>query len=134
MLEQQGARLVLNERQIWKGGNYTTTVLVGNTSFMKDNPKVTEALLKGHLAGINFIKKSNVLAQKALSNEIFDITKQRPDQKVLFKALSRTRVGWQIPLDTLTEYAELNRDAGFARDTPDFSKVLNLDLIEKLSK
>lgn len=134
VLEQQGARLVLSERQIWKGGNYTTTVLVGNTTFMKDNPKITEAILRGHLDGINYIKKSNVLAQKALSNEIYDITKQRPDQKVLFKALARTKIGWQIPMDTLEEYAELNRDAGFARATPDFSQFLNLSLVQKLAK
>ncbi|GGJ40130.1 ABC transporter substrate-binding protein [Deinococcus roseus] len=134
VLEQQGAKLVLSERQIWKGGNYTTTVLVGNTRFIKDNPKVTEAILKGHLAGINFIKKSNVLAQKALSNEIYNFTKQRPDQTVLFKALARTRVGWDIPLDTLEEYAQLNKEAGFSRNLPDFDQFLNLDLLQKLVK
>ncbi|WP_045234147.1 ABC transporter substrate-binding protein, partial [Deinococcus pimensis] len=134
VLEQQGARLVLNEKQIWKGGDYTTTVLVGSTRFMSQNPELTQAVLRGHLAGIAYIRKSNAAAQKAVSDEIFEITRQRPDRDVLFKALARTRVTDEIELDKLAEYAVLNKEAGFARDVPDLSKFVNLSMIRALKK
>ncbi|PYE56602.1 ABC transporter substrate-binding protein [Deinococcus yavapaiensis] len=134
VLEAQGAKLVLNEKRIWKGGDYTTTVLVGNTKFMDANPEITKDILRGHLAGIAFIKKSNAAAQKSISDEIAAITRQRPDRDVLFKALARTKVTWEIDLKTLAEYAQLNKEAGFARDIPDLDKFVDLSLIRSLVK
>lgn len=134
VLESQGAKLVLDEKRIWRGGDYTTTVLVGNTKFMQQNPEVTRDILRGHLAGIAFIAKSNAAAQKALSDQIAEITRQRPDRDVLFRALVRTRVTERINLETLAEYAQLNKEAGFAREVPDLSKFVNLTYLKALQK
>ncbi|MBB6097985.1 NitT/TauT family transport system substrate-binding protein [Deinobacterium chartae] len=134
LLEAQGAKLVLGQKAIWNDGKYTSTVLVGNTRFMKDNPQTTRAVLQGHLNAIAFIRKSNAAAQKALSDQIFEITRQRPDRDVLFKALARTTVTDAIDLGTLEEYAQLNREAGFARDVPDLKKFVNLELLQSLKK
>lgn len=134
VLESQGAKLVLNEKRIWKGGDYTTTVLVGNTKFMAQNPEVTAAILRGHLGGIAYIKNSNAAAQKALSDEIFEMTRQRPDRDVLFRALARTQVTPNINLETLGEYAQLNKEAGFARDVPDLARFVNFGPLKSAQK
>lgn len=134
VLEQQGAKLVLNEKRIWKGGDYTTTVLVGATRFMSQNPGLTQDILRGHLAGIAYIRKSNAAAQKAVGDEIFAITRTRPDRDVLFRALARTKVTDEIELDKLAEYAVLNKEAGFSRELPDLAKFVNLTMLKALKK
>ncbi len=134
IMESQGAKLIANEKAIWEGGNYTTTVLVVNTKFASQNPEVVKDLLRGHLAAINFIGKSNAGAQKAIADQIQAFTGKRPNTAELFKALARTKVTWDINLKTLAEYAQLNKEAGFARDVPDLNKFVNLSVIRGLAK
>ncbi|UBV42971.1 ABC transporter substrate-binding protein [Deinococcus taeanensis] len=134
VMETQGARLIVNEKGIWEGGNYTTTVLTVNTKYAASNPETVRGLLRGHLAAITYIKSSNAGAQKAIAEQIAAFTGKRPNTAELFKALARTRVTWDINLKTLAEYAQLNKEAGFARDVPDFGRFVNLDLIRSLAR
>ncbi|WP_169311935.1 ABC transporter substrate-binding protein [Deinococcus maricopensis] len=134
VLEAQGAKLLVNEKGIWNGGDYTTTVLVVNTQYAKKNPEAVKDLLRGHLAAINFIRGSNAGAQKAISDQIYAFTGQRPDRDTLFKGLARTKITWDINLKTLGEYAQLNKEAGFARDVPDLARFVDLDLVRSLAK
>ncbi|GGS32782.1 ABC transporter substrate-binding protein [Deinococcus knuensis] len=134
VMETQGAKLIVNEKGIWEGGNYTTTVLTVNTKYAAANPDTLRGLLKGHLAAINYIKGSNAGAQKAVAEQIYAFTGKRPNTAELFKALARTKVTWDINLKTLAEYAQLNREAGFARDVPDLNRFVNLDLIRSLAR
>lgn len=134
VMEGQGAKLIVNEKGIWEGGNYTSTVLVVNTKYAAANPENVKGLLRGHLAAINFIKKSNAAAQKAISDQIYTFTGKRPNSAELFKALARTKVTWDINLKTLSEYADLNKEAGFARAVPDLNKFVNLNVVKGLAK
>jgi NitT/TauT family transport system substrate-binding protein len=134
VLETQGARLVANEKAIWEGGNYTTTVLTVNTKYAAQNSEAVRGLLRGHLAAIAYIGRSNAGAQKAIADQIELFTRKRPNSGELFKALARTRITWDINLKTLGEYAQLNKEAGFARDVPDLNKFVDLSLIRSLAK
>ncbi len=134
VMESQGAKLIANEKAIWNGGDYTTTVLVVSTDYAKKNPDAVKALLRGHLAAINFIKSSNAGAQKAVSDEIYSFTGKRPSSADLFKGLARTRVTYDINLKTLAEYAQLNMEAGFARAVPDLGKLVDLSWVKALAK
>ncbi|GHF47635.1 NitT/TauT family transport system substrate-binding protein [Deinococcus metalli] len=134
VLETQGAKLVANEKAIWAGGNYTTTVLTVNTKYAAANSDTVRGLLRGHLASISFIQSSNAGAQKAIADQIAAFTGKRPNTAELFKALARTKVTWDINLTTLGEYAQLNKEAGFARDVPDLSKFVDLSVIRSLAK
>ncbi|GGQ99220.1 ABC transporter substrate-binding protein [Deinococcus ruber] len=133
-VQAQGARLLVNEKGIWNGGDYTTTVLVVNTDYAKKNPDAVKALLRGHVAAINFINTNNAGAQLAIGRQIAAFTGTKTDTAVLFRALARTRVTWSINLKTLAEYAQLNKEAGFARDVPDLNKFVDLSLLNSLTK
>ncbi|WP_309571625.1 ABC transporter substrate-binding protein [Deinococcus sp.] len=134
VMETQGAKLIANEKAIWADGNYTTTVLTVNTKYAAANADTVRGLLKGHLAAIDYIKGSNAGAQKAVAEQIYAFTGKRPNTNELFKALARTKVTWEINLTTLGEYAQLNREAGFARDVPDLGKFVDLSVIRSLAK
>lgn len=131
LLESQGAKIVLNEKQLWKDGNYVTTVFVGNPTFMRNNPEITRQMLKGHLAAIQWIRTSKSKAQESISKMIFQVTKQQPDPKTLSKALSRTQITDQLNLSSLQDYARLNQEAGFARDIPDFGILVDRSWLPK---
>ncbi len=134
ILETQGARMIANEKAIWNNGDYTTAVLALNSKYAAANPEALRGLLRGHLAAIDSIKKSNAGAQKAIADQIYTYTGKRPNSGELFKSLARTRVTWNINLNTLAEYAQLNKEAGFARDVPDLNKFVDLSIVKSLAK
>ena len=126
LLESQGNRLVQDEKAIWRGGNYPSAVLIVNTQFAADNPQLVQAFVKAHLSAVTFILKNTPAAQSAISAQLFKLTGQKVNALVLQRALSRTRLTADVDMDALKDYADLNREAGYAREVPDLSKVVNL--------
>jgi len=56
------------------------------------------------------------------------------DPLVLQRALKRTQISVNFNLDALKEYADLNKEAGFVRDLPDFGKLVNLEPLKAAQK
>jgi NitT/TauT family transport system substrate-binding protein len=66
VLEGKGHVLV-DERDIWPGGKFPTTVLVVRTAFMKQHPDTVAALLRGHVAAVQFANKDAAAAQTSVN-------------------------------------------------------------------
>ncbi len=132
VLEDQGARLVVDEKGIWANGDYTSTVLVVNRDFAQKYPGTLRALLEGHKQAVAFVESNPAEAQAAAAHQIEEMTGKRPSDADLQKALSRTHVTWDINLDTLNEYAQLNKEAGFSRQAPDLNELVDLSVIKSL--
>ncbi|RAN77657.1 sulfonate ABC transporter substrate-binding protein [Bacillus sp. SRB_336] len=54
---QAGAKVLVNEADLWAKGQFSTTVLVVNKSFLDAHPQTVEALLKGHVDSIQWLGK-----------------------------------------------------------------------------
>ena len=134
LLEDRGAVLVGNEKTVWRGGDYPTTVVVVNTQFALENPETVRAFLRGHVKAVNFVNSSGAAAQTTIAKKLLELTKQKVDPKGLARALKRTRISVNFSLDALKEYADLNREAGFIRDLPDFGKLVNLEYLKATPK
>jgi NitT/TauT family transport system substrate-binding protein len=52
---QAGARVLVNEAKLWDKGQFSTTVLVVNKSYLDAHPQTVEALLKGHVDSIQWL-------------------------------------------------------------------------------
>ncbi|MGO4383201.1 ABC transporter substrate-binding protein [Specibacter sp. RAF43] len=52
---QAGARVLVNEADLWDRGAFSTTVLVVNKSFLDAHPETVRALLKGHVASLDWL-------------------------------------------------------------------------------
>ncbi|WP_425147723.1 aliphatic sulfonate ABC transporter substrate-binding protein [Deinococcus sp.] len=129
LLEAQGNKLVLDEKAVWRGGNYPSALVIVNTQFAADNPQLVAAFVKAHLNAVNFILKNPPAAQTAIASQLFKLTGQKVNALVLQRALSHTRISADLDLDALKEYADLNREAGYAREVPDLSKAVNLSYL-----
>ncbi len=134
VLEERGGVLVGDEKTVWRGGDYPTTVVVVNTKFALENPDVVLAFLRGHVKAVKFISANGPAAQTVIAKKLLELTKQKVDPKQLQRALKRTRITVEFNLDALKEYADLNKEAGFVRDLPDFGKMVNLEPLRAAQK
>ncbi|WP_261665398.1 ABC transporter substrate-binding protein [Deinococcus sp. Marseille-Q6407] len=134
VLEDQGARLLVDEKGIWANGDYTTTVLVVNSDYAEKYPGTLQALLKAHRQAVAFVKDQPDEARAAVARQVEAMTGKRPSDADLKKALGRTQVTWDINQTTLAEYAQLNQEAGFSRQVPDLNKMLDLSVVRSLNE
>lgn len=119
VLEAQGHRMIGNEKTVWRGGQYPTTVVIVNTKFAQANPALVTAFLKAHADAVAYLNKNPAAARTVINAELEKLTGQKVDLRVLQRAMVRTRFTTGLDLDALNDYAALNVEAGYARSAPD---------------
>jgi NitT/TauT family transport system substrate-binding protein len=68
-----GTRLV-DERSLWPGGQFATTLLVVRTAFLRQHPDAVAALLKGQVAVSSFINSQPAAARAAADAALSSLT------------------------------------------------------------
>ncbi|GLZ39622.1 ABC transporter substrate-binding protein [Actinokineospora sp. NBRC 105648] len=69
-----GAKVLLDEKDLWKDGKFPTTVLLVRTQFLRDHPKTVEALLRGLLASNDYAKANEADAKTAVNKQLEALT------------------------------------------------------------
>jgi NitT/TauT family transport system substrate-binding protein len=123
-LQAQGHRLIGDEKTVWRGGKYPTTIVIVNARFAQANPALVANFLKAHTEAVAFLNKNPVAAQAAVNNQLLKLTGVKIDPRVLQRAFGRTRFTTSLDLEALKEYAALNVEAGYARSVPDLSSLI----------
>lgn len=111
--EKVGARLVLDWDQVWRGGNYPTTVLLVSQKFRDRHPELLQKFLKGHREAIRYIQQEPEESIRIVNRQIKKLTKKELDAEVLEKAFSRNRVTSTVDPDVIKEFADLAAKAGY---------------------
>ena len=81
-----GAHVLQNEADLWDGGQFVTTVIVCRTGFIDQHPEAVTALLKGHLAALDFIASDPAGSQAAVNLSLAGLTGSSIDEAVLAAA------------------------------------------------
>jgi len=69
-----GGHVLVDERTLWPGGKFATTVLAVRKSFLAAHPDVVKALLEGQVQANEFVNSNPAQAQQDVSAEIGAIT------------------------------------------------------------
>jgi NitT/TauT family transport system substrate-binding protein len=69
-----GGHVLVDERTLWPGGKFATTVLAVRKSFLAAHPDVVKALLEGQVQANQFVNSNPAQAQQDVSAEIGAIT------------------------------------------------------------
>jgi NitT/TauT family transport system substrate-binding protein len=79
---QAGGHVLVDERSLWPGGKFATTLLAVRTAFLKSHPDTVKALLAGHVQATDFLNKYPQQAQADVASEIAAISGKAPSAKV----------------------------------------------------
>jgi NitT/TauT family transport system substrate-binding protein len=85
-LVQAGGHVLVDEKSLWPGGEFATTVLAVRKGFMADHPDVVRALLQGQAQANDFVNKNPAQAQADANAEISAITGRPMSTKVITAA------------------------------------------------
>ncbi|WP_156757723.1 ABC transporter substrate-binding protein [Actinokineospora pegani] len=65
-----GAKVLLDEKDLWPGGEFPTTTLLVRTRFLQEHRQTVEALLRGLLAANAFAESNPAEAKKAVNSQL----------------------------------------------------------------
>jgi NitT/TauT family transport system substrate-binding protein len=65
---QAGAKVLVDEKDLWDKGQFVTTVLIVNKRFAAEHPDTVKALLKGHVEAVNWLAAAPAAEKASVLN------------------------------------------------------------------
>lgn len=87
-LVAKGAHVLVDERSLWPGGRFTTTVLVVNKAYLAQHGQTVKALIEGELHAIEQLQSHPSSAQAAINAALPTLGGTRLEPAVLSRAFA----------------------------------------------
>ncbi|MDP9982223.1 NitT/TauT family transport system substrate-binding protein [Pseudarthrobacter oxydans] len=65
---QAGAKVLVDEKDLWEKGEFITTVLIVNKNFAAAHPETVKALLKGHVESVDWLNAAPAAEKSTVLN------------------------------------------------------------------
>jgi len=134
LVQESGARILLDSKELYENGNYPTTVIIVRKEFYEKNKDLVEKFLKTHIEITNLIQSNKENAKKIINNEIKNITGKALKDKVINVAFDKVIFTYNPQIEATKFFLDLQIEAGFIRTKPDISGLFNLSILNKLIK
>jgi NitT/TauT family transport system substrate-binding protein len=133
MINESGGKLLVNEKDLWPGGQFVTTHLIVRQDYLKKNPQTVKKLLQGHLDALKLIASDNAEAQKVANAQLAALSGKPLKDDILaaaFKNLAFTADPLASSLFTSAKHAE---DVGLLKPV-DLKGIYDLAPLNELLK
>ena len=110
--EAQGAKVLVDEADLWPDGKFVTTNVIVRTEFLEQYPDVVEAFLQGHVQAMDLIKKNPDQAKQDVNDNLQALTGSPIDTEILDEAWSKVEFTVDPLPATLAESAAHAVDVG----------------------
>lgn len=115
---EAGGTTVVDERDLWPDGKFTTTVLVVSREFAEKHPDAVEGLVKAHLATLDWIGREPQRAKEAVNDELKRLTGKPLPENTLNEAWERVELTSDVGRDSVLKMAEYAYEAGYLKTDP----------------
>lgn len=113
---EAGGKVLVDERDLWPGGQYVTTHLIVRTEFMQEHPELVEALLRGHVEANEFLAANNDEAKAVTAEAIGRITGRGLPREVIDRAWGNLTFTVDPLSSSLVKSAQEAAELGFIDD------------------
>jgi NitT/TauT family transport system substrate-binding protein len=83
---EAGAKVLLDEKTLWKKGQFVTTHIIVSSRFLQEYPGTVRSIINGHLQALDYIAKNPSGAKDAVQRQIERVTGKRLPDAVLDRA------------------------------------------------
>lgn len=108
MVLEGGGKVLVDERELWPGRAYTTTVLLVRVPFLKEHPDRVAALLTGHVEVTAWVDNNRAEAQTKVNAALERLTGRKIADPVIARAFESLSFGTDPVIASLEKCA---RDA-----------------------
>jgi NitT/TauT family transport system substrate-binding protein len=136
LVREGGGREVLDERALWPGGQFATTLLVTTTAYLASHPAQVRALLEAHVQATTAVAAGNATVQQAVNAGIAAAAGKALDPAVLAEAWTKLNFTNDPLASSLSAFGDKARGLGLLHgDLPPLHQAVDLGpLNEVLSR
>jgi len=134
LVSEVKANVLLDHKQVWRDGNYTTAVVVARTKFIKDHPEIIEKFLRTHVELTAYINQNPEQGKEIINSQIKELTGKPLGKEILDAAFQRLTVTNDPEKDSVVDFIKLSLDAGFIKKAPDLKDLFNFKILNKVLK
>jgi NitT/TauT family transport system substrate-binding protein len=134
LIKEAKANIILDYKDLFRKGKYTTAVVVVRTEFLKDHPKIVEDFIKNHVDVTSYINKNPDKAKIIVNKQITELTKKGISKDVLDDAFKRLTVTNDPEKDSVLDFVKFSLNEGFLKLQPDTKDLFNLTILNKALK
>lgn len=129
LVHEANAHVFLDERSLWKGGQFVTTNLIARTDFLQRNPTLIKNLLEATVDETNWINSHPDEARADFNAQLKILTgKSLPDSE-LREAFSHVQFTYDPLKATLLKSANDAYTIGFLRQEPQLGGLYDLSAL-----
>jgi NitT/TauT family transport system substrate-binding protein len=129
-----GASVLLDEKTLWPGGRFPTTVVIVRSEFLQQHPDTVRALLKGQAAAIDWATANQSEAKTLVNSSLKELAGSTLSPAVLDRAFQ----GIELTLDPIpAEFPQLAKDsvtAGVVKDVVDLKGFADFGPLNEVLK
>lgn len=130
-----GGQILIDERDLWPNGQFTTAIVVARKDFLDEHPDLVKKWLSAHVAVTEWIKANPAEAQATMNKEIARLTGKPLPEEVIEGAMQRLEITYDPVGPSIPVMAQSAFDLGFlGRDKPDVSGITDLRLLNEVIK
>ena len=100
-----GGKVLVDERDLWPGGQYTTTVLLVRREFLERHPDRVDALLRGHVEATNWLVAHADEARGKVNAALEKLTGKPIAEAVITRAFASLSFSTDPQMASLTKSA-----------------------------
>ncbi|NUS65127.1 MAG: ABC transporter substrate-binding protein [Saccharothrix sp.] len=127
-----GAKVLLDEKDLWEGGKFPTTVILVRAKFLQEHPQTVEALLRGHLAATDFAQNNKVEAKQVVNNALKQLTGKSLGEPVLDRAFDNIELTLDPQAKSFPKLAQDAVTAGVAKEAANVAGLADFTLLNKV--
>lgn len=127
-----GGAMFLDERTLWKDGEFCTALIIASTKILKERPDAVKAWLRAHVKVTLQEREDRGNTLQAVNDEIRRMTGTDLPMNVLERAWSRMKPTYDPLAPTLQRSADSAFAAGFLKSRPDLSGLVDLRLLNEV--
>lgn len=126
-----GAKVLLDEKTLWPGGRFPTTVIIVRKEFLQQYPQTVQAVLRGHVNAIEWAKTDEAEAKTVVNGALKELAGSSLSQPVLDSAFRAIELTTDPIASTFPQLAKDSVTAGIVKETADLKGFLDLSALNE---
>ena len=123
---EAGAKVFLDEKELWPDGQFPTTVVIVRTQFLGEHPETVKAFLRGLLASIDYADENTADARAAVNEQLEALTGRALSPATIERAWSNITLTFDPFAGEFKQLAQDQVTAGIAEQAPEVAGFADL--------
>lgn len=125
-------RILVDERTLWPGGRYTTTLLIARTEFLQRHPEAARRFVDAHVGLTEWVAANPKEAVGFIREQVKAVLGKPLPEAIVARGLSRVEVTVDPLPVTVREDAKRAWQLGYLKHPPRIEGIMDLRLVNEV--